>query len=279
MRSTAPLLACSIVCGALPSIAAAEPLTPVRFQQILATAKAYAADRTLVFYCIRDEPGMPTFNYLVLTNDHTQTLSAGARTPRAMVADNDEFLGKVVDTISHSPIWKESAIFVIEDDSQDGADHVDAHRIPAFVISPYAKQGAVVHTRYDFLSVIRSMELIMGMKPLGLFDEVATPMYDAFLNEPSNDAPFDAIGAKIDLLETNPSGTAGARAAAELPKCLDCIRQRDLDALLWKSVHGLDAVPPPPGPNAVGEVEREEEGEAIEERLLEAGQRAKDPDG
>ena len=196
---------------------------------------------------------VPAFNYLVLTNDHTQTLSAGARTPRAMVADNDEGLGRIVDTISKSPIWKESAIFVIEDDSQDGADHVDAHRIPAFVISPFATAGAVVHTRYDFLSVIRSMELIVGMKPLGLFDALATPMYDAFQAEPSNDAPYDAIAARVPLLETNPKGTAGARAAARLPRCLDCIPQREMDALLWKSVHGQDAAPPPPGPDAAGE--------------------------
>src|SRR5262249_50062392 len=119
---------------------------------------------------------VPAFNYLVLTNDHTNTLSAGARTPRSMIADNDEGLGRIVSTISHSSIWRSSAIFVIEDDSQDGADHVDAHRIPAFVVSPFAPQGKVVHTRYDFLSVIRSMELILGMKPLGLFDQLATPM-------------------------------------------------------------------------------------------------------
>jgi hypothetical protein len=197
--------------------------------------------------------GVPAFNYLVLTNDHTQTLSAGARTPRAMVADNDEGLGHIVDTISHSSIWKESAIFVIEDDSQDGADHVDAHRIPAYVISPFAKAGAIVHTRYDFLSVIRSMELILGMKPLGLFDGLATPMYDAFQAQPSNAAPYDAIAAKVSLTQTNPSGTPGARAAARLPRCLDCIPQRQMDALLWRSVHGQDAQPPPPGPNAVKE--------------------------
>jgi hypothetical protein len=202
---------------------------------------------------------VPTFNYLVLTNDHTQTLTAGARTPRALVADNDEGLGRIVDTISHSSIWKESAIFVIEDDSQDGADHVDAHRIPAFVVSPYAKQGAIVHTRYDFLSVIRSMELILGMKPLGLFDELATPMYDAFQAAPSNDAPYSAVAPKVPLTETNPEGTAGARAAARLPKCLDCIPQHEMDALLWRSVHGAHAVPPPPGPNAVFEHEDEDE--------------------
>jgi DNA-binding beta-propeller fold protein YncE len=201
--------------------------------------------------------GVPAFNYMVLTNDHTNALSAGSatkpnRTPRAMIADNDEAIGRIVDTISRSKIWKSSAIFIIEDDSQDGADHVDAHRIPAFVISPYAKQGAVVHTRYDFLSVIRSMELILGMKPLGLFDQLATPMYDAFQGAPANDAPVPYVPAKHNLLEYNPRTGPGARASARLPKCLDCSSQRDVDRLLWMSVHGLDSEPPPPGPNAEG---------------------------
>ena len=200
---------------------------------------------------------VPAFNYLVATNDHTNTLDPGStgkpnRSPRAMIADNDEMLGRIVDLISHSPIWKQSAIFVVEDDSQDGADHVDAHRVPAFVILPYAKQGAVVHTRYDFLSVIKSMQLILGMKPLGLFDGLATPMFDAFTPNPDNAEPFSYVPARVPLLEYNPTGTASARLAATLPTCLDCASQRDLDLLLWKSVHGEDAVPPPPGPNAEG---------------------------
>jgi DNA-binding beta-propeller fold protein YncE len=203
-------------------------------------------------FTVQDLTGtVPAFNYLVLSNDHTEVLNAGARTPRAMIAENDEGLGKIVDLISHSSIWKSSAIFVIEDDSQDGADHVDAHRIPAFAISPYAKQGAVVGTRYDFLSFIRSMELILGMRPLGLGDRLATPMYDAFQAHPSNAAPYDAISAKVDLLERNPSSGPGARASARLPTGLDEIPQRELDALLWKSIHGWSSTPPPPGPNAV----------------------------
>jgi len=177
-------------------------------------------------------------------------LNAGGRTPRAMIAENDQALGDIVDLISHSSIWKSSAIFVVEDDSQDGADHVDAHRIPAFVMSPYAKTGAVVSTRYDFLSYIRSMELIMGMRPLGLGDRLATPMYDAFSAQP-NDAPYTAIPAKVNLLERNPSSGPGAAASARLPQGLDAIPQREMDALLWKSVHGWSSTPPPPGPNAV----------------------------
>src|SRR5207245_9166730 len=85
---------------------------------------------------------VPAFNYLVLPNDHTVGTTPGKRTPQALVADNDYGLGQIVDTISHSSVWKSSAIFVVEDDSQDGADHVDAHRIPAEVIRPFAPAGA-----------------------------------------------------------------------------------------------------------------------------------------
>ena len=194
---------------------------------------------------------VPTFNYLVLSNDHTRVLSAGAYTPRAMIADNDEALGRIVDLISHSSIWSSSAIFVVEDDSQDGADHVDAHRIPAGVYSPYAKPGAVVHTRYDFVSVIRTMQLMMGMKPLGFQDAVAVPMYDAFQATPANSEPFTFVPAKVDLLEKNPATGPGAAASRALPRGLDRAPQREMDALLWKSVHGWRAIPPPPGPNAV----------------------------
>ncbi|HEX8121450.1 MAG TPA: alkaline phosphatase family protein [Solirubrobacteraceae bacterium] len=193
---------------------------------------------------------VPTFNYMVLSNDHTRVLTAGAYTPRAMVADNDEGLGRIVDLISHSPIWSSSAIFVIEDDSQDGADHVDAHRIPAFVISPYAKRGAVIHTRYDFPSVIRSLELAIGMKPLGFQDALGTPMYDAFDAEPTNAEPYTFAPSKVDLLEKNPATGPGARESAGLPRGLDRIPQHEMDRLLWKSVHGWRSTPPPPGPNA-----------------------------
>jgi YVTN family beta-propeller protein len=198
---------------------------------------------------------VPALNYLVLTNDHTRGLEPGARTPRAMVADNDLAVGQIVETISHSPIWDSSAIFVVEDDSQDGADHVDAHRTVAAVISPYARRGAVVHTRYDQLSMVRSIELILGMRPLGLFDALATPMYDAFAPAPGNAEPFAALPAQEDLLARN-AATATNRALSQgldLAHGVDRIPQRTLDGVLWKSVHGASAVPPPPGPGAEGE--------------------------
>ncbi|HEX2015107.1 MAG TPA: bifunctional YncE family protein/alkaline phosphatase family protein [Solirubrobacteraceae bacterium] len=194
---------------------------------------------------------VPAFNYLTLTNDHTVGLTPKGYTPRAMVADNDLGTGQIVDTISHSPIWSSSAIFIVEDDSQDGADHVDAHRIPVAVISPYSRPGAVVHTRYDMLSVIRSFELMLGMNPLSLNDALATPMYDAFQSTPANAAPYTAVPETQDLLATNPSTGSGARAATRQDFThLDAVAQRTLDAQLWKSVHGARSQPPPPGPHA-----------------------------
>jgi YVTN family beta-propeller protein len=194
---------------------------------------------------------VPAFNYMTLTNDHTVGLSAGQRTPQAMIADNDLGTAQIIDTISHSAIWPSTAIFVLEDDSQDGADHVDAHRIPALVVSPYAKAGAVVHTRYDQVSMIRTMELIVGMHPLSLNDALATPMYDAFSSAPTNIAPYDAIAPVQDMQAKNPSTGAGARAAAKLDfRTIDQVPQATLDRMLWHSVHGLRSTPPPPGPNA-----------------------------
>jgi DNA-binding beta-propeller fold protein YncE len=137
--------------------------------------------------------GAPQLNYLIMMSDHTYGVSPGARDPYGSVADNDLAVGQFVELISKSPIWPYTAIFVVEDDSQDGADHVDAHRAPAFVISPYAAlNGSLVHTRYDQYSVLRTIELILGLSPLSTHDALATPMYDAFTNTPNN-ATYTAI--------------------------------------------------------------------------------------
>jgi DNA-binding beta-propeller fold protein YncE len=194
---------------------------------------------------------VPTFSYLTMTGDHTRGTQTGFPTPSAMVADCDLALGQLVDLISHSSIWSSSVIFVVEDDSQDGADHVNAHRIPVAIISPYAKQGAIIHRRYDLVSVVRSMELIMGMKALSLNDALATPMYDAFTSEPLNSAPVDVIPAKVDLLQRNQPGAPWAALSNRLAlNKLDAVPQWQLDAILWKSVYGADSTPPPPGPGA-----------------------------
>jgi hypothetical protein len=201
--------------------------------------------------------GVPAFNYLSLPNDHTVGTTPGKRTPNALLADNDYALGQLVDLISHSSIWKQSLILVLEDDSQDGADHVDAHRIPALAISPYARRGAVVHKRYDFLSFIRTLELTTGMKPLNLFDALAVPMYDAFSSGADNSDAYAAIKPNVNLNERNAPGSPGSGLSQLLPLGkTDATPQRYLDKVLWKYVHGKDAEPPPPGPNASGEDER-----------------------
>ena len=198
---------------------------------------------------------VPAFNYLILTNDHTRGLEPGARTPQAMIADNDLAVGQIVDVISHSSIWPSTTIFVIEDDSQDGADHVDAHRTTGAVISPYARRGAVVQNRYDQLSMIRSMELILGMHPLGLFDALATPMYDAFGSVPDNAEPYNALPENVNLLDTNANTATNQALSAglDMNHGVDRVPQSKLDAVLWKAIHGAKATPPPPGPNAEGE--------------------------
>jgi hypothetical protein len=194
---------------------------------------------------------VPTFNYLCLTSDHTRGTQPGFPIPSAMVADSDLALGQLVDMISHSKIWPSSVIFVVEDDSQDGADHVNAHRIPVAVISPYSRKGALIHSRYDLLSVVRSMELIMGMKALSLNDALATPMYEAFTSEPLNSAPVDVIPANVDLLERNTPAAPWAALSSRLPLGkIDAVSQRQIDDILWRSVYGADSTPPPPGPGA-----------------------------
>ena len=140
---------------------------------------------------------------------------------------------------------------MIEDDSQDGADHVEAHRMPAAVFSPYVKRAAVVHTRYDMLSFIHSIELILGMHPLGFGDSVATPMYNVFQSTPANGEPSDVIGPTYPLLERNPNSAAD-RALTRGYNWIatDRVPQDVFDRVMWAAVHGRASQPPPPGPNA-----------------------------
>jgi DNA-binding beta-propeller fold protein YncE len=220
------------------------------------------------------EDAVPQFTYITYANDHTAGTRPGRRTPNAMIAENDWALGETVELISKSKIWKDSLILVIEDDSQDGADHVDAHRIPAFAISPYAREGAVVHTRYDFLSFIRTLEIAVGMKPLNLFDAIAVPMYDVFTPAPDNAEPYEAIVPDVDLTERNTEESSNAALSKRLPLGFtDRTPQRYLDKILWQYVHGEDSEPPPPGPNASGLDEarwRRSGGTSEEEALEEA---------
>ena len=187
---------------------------------------------------------------MLLPNDHTNGTTPKSYSAQAQIADNDLGLGQIVDRISHSPIWASTAIFVQEDDSQDGADHVDAHRMPAFVISPWTKRGAVVHTRYDQYSILRTAEILAGLKPLSINDGLATPMYDAFDTTADVDGTrYTAIAPQQSLTEINSDRAPLAALSATLPlRQMDMVPQAVLDRVLWASVYGAGATPPAPGP-------------------------------
>jgi len=142
------------------------------------------------------ENGPEDFQMLWLSDDHT----GGPVTPRSNVAGGDLAVGKIVDTISHSKYWKDSAIFVVEDDSQNGPDHVDGHRAPIQVISPWAVHGRTVSTYYSQISMVRTIEQILGAEPLNQKVAAATPMYDAFQRTPDL-TPYDARPNRVSLTE------------------------------------------------------------------------------
>ncbi|MFA6026943.1 MAG: bifunctional YncE family protein/alkaline phosphatase family protein, partial [Ignavibacteriaceae bacterium] len=141
---------------------------------------------------------VPQFNTLRFINDHTEGLRKGRPTPYAHVADNDLAVGLFVDYLSRSPIWKETAIFIIEDDAQDGPDHVDAHRTTAYVAGGFVKRNFVDHTMYSTSSMLRTMELILGLPPMSQYDAAAEPMWRCFSTVP-NIAPFTARPINVDL--------------------------------------------------------------------------------
>jgi YVTN family beta-propeller protein len=151
---------------------------------------------------------IPNLTIMWLPDDHT----GGTPSPTAEVADNDLAVGRVVDEISHSSVWKSSAIFTLEDDSQAGDDHVDGHRAPLLVASPYAKRGVINDTYYSQINVVKTIEQILGAQPMNQMDRAAVPMYDAFTNTP-DDAPYTAVPNQIPLTLGVP-GMSGATTAA-----------------------------------------------------------------
>jgi YVTN family beta-propeller protein len=188
-----------------------------------------------------------TFSYLVMPNDHTRGLDPGAPTPRSMIADNDEGVGRVVEALSHSTYWPETVIFVIEDDPQDGGDHVDNHRSPLLVISPWARRGHVSSTHVSEASIWRTIQLVLGLDdaPHSLEWEEAAPLYDFFTSSPDY-TPYDLVPRRWPE-ETNP---ADGSAAALLSADYDWSRpdeQPGLSRLLWQHFHG-GAAPPWPAP-------------------------------
>lgn len=189
---------------------------------------------------------MPRLSIIRLGNDHTAGTRPSAPTPRAMIAENDLALGRVVEAISKSSIWKESAIFVVEDDAQNGPDHVDAHRSIVLAISPFARRRVVDSTMYSTSSVLRTMELILGLEPMTQYDAAATPFYNAFQPTPVL-TPFTALPARVSLDERNGSTAWGAEASLRMNlEDADMAPELELNEILWRSIRGADTPMPPP---------------------------------
>ncbi len=190
--------------------------------------------------------GLPQFQVVKLPNDHTEGTAAGALTPRAYVAQNDRALGMLVDRISHSPYWKESAIFVIEDDAQDGPDHVDAHRTVGLMISPYTRRHAVDSTPYSTSGMVRTMELILGLPPMSQFDASAMPMAASLTSHPDL-TPFIARPANVNLEERNARGALGQVESNTMDFSREDAAPDDaLNRVVWQSVRGADVPMPFP---------------------------------
>jgi YVTN family beta-propeller protein len=189
---------------------------------------------------------LPRMEFLRMGNDHTFGTAKGRLTPKAMVAENDLAVGRVVDAVSHSPYWKDTAIFITEDDAQNGPDHVDAHRTTALVISPYTQTGTVDSTHYSTVAMMRTMELFDGIGPLTQYDAMATPMTASFTGKPNLTA-FGAITPQQSLTETN---GANAPMAAESSKMdfsgVDRAPEQQLNQAIWESVKGANSTMPPP---------------------------------
>ncbi len=189
---------------------------------------------------------VPQFQTIRLGNDHTFGARKGKPTPVAMVAENDLAVGRLVEYISKSSIWKESAIFIIEDDAQNGSDHVDAHRSTAYIVSPYTKRKTVVSEMYSTSSMLRTMELILNIPPMSQYDAAATPMWACFTSKPDL-TPFRARPALVDLDKKNV-------AVVDLQKEIDHLDWVNADALpdllfnrvVWKAVKGNDSEMPAP---------------------------------
>ncbi|MFT7035579.1 MAG: YVTN family beta-propeller protein [Cyclobacteriaceae bacterium] len=191
---------------------------------------------------------LPNFMVMLLPNDHTVGTRAGYPTPRAAVADNDLALGQIVEAVSKSKFWKETAIFIIQDDPQAGLDHVDGRRTVAMCVSPYTKRGEVISTHYNQNSYLRTMELILGLSPMSQFDLLAEPLVDCFTDKPDF-TPYTALPNQIPLDEMNPDLASienkkqlfFAQESMKMP--LDDIDKADegiFNRIVWHSVRGYD---------------------------------------
>ncbi|MEK7954244.1 bifunctional YncE family protein/alkaline phosphatase family protein [Luteolibacter soli] len=191
------------------------------------------------------EGTMPRMIVMSLGEDHTTGTTVGTFTPKACVASNDLALGRIVDHISRGPLWKETAIFVIEDDAQNGPDHVDAQRTVGLVISPYTKRKVVDSTLYSTVSMIRTMELILGLEPLSQYDAAARPMFNSF-TDVADLTPYTHEAAQFDVEEKNTELSYGSDRSNKMDFSeYDRVDDFELNEILWHATMGKDAPTPP----------------------------------
>jgi len=189
---------------------------------------------------------VPRFNSMHFPNDHTEGQRLGKKTPFAYVADNDYAIGLLVEHLSKSSIWKETAVFIVEDDAQNGPDHVDAHRTTAYLAGGFVKRGFVDHTPYSTSSMLRTMELILGLPPMSQYDAAATPMFRSFSSIP-NAMPFIHELPRTNLFELNVKDTPSAQKSAKFDfKKEDSIPDLEFSEVIWKAVKGENSVMPAP---------------------------------
>lgn len=187
---------------------------------------------------------VPQLNTLRFINDHTEGLAKGRPTPFAHVADNDLAVGMFIEYLSKSPIWKESVVFILEDDAQNGADHIDAHRSPVYIAGGLVKRGFVDHTIYSTTSVIRTIELILGLPPMSQYDAAATPMWRCFSNSPNLTA-FQARPISVDLNLKNVAINEWQRRSEKFNLTReDAVPDLEFNIVLWHGIKG-DNIPFP----------------------------------
>ena len=189
---------------------------------------------------------LPRFNSLRLINDHTEGMARNRPTPFAHVADNDLSVGMFVELLSQSPVWKESVVFILEDDAQNGPDHVDAHRSPAYVAGPFVKRNFVDHTPYTTSGILRTMELILGIPPMSQYDAGAVPLWKCFTSVPDL-RPFASVPAETDLTEKNMAWNELSKLSSQFDFTKeDRVPDMLLNEVIWKGVKGIRSPMPAP---------------------------------
>jgi len=188
---------------------------------------------------------VPALNTIRIINDHTEGLNLGKPTPTAHVADNDLAIGMFLDYLSHSSIWNESLVLIVEDDAQNGPDHVDAHRSVALIAGGYVKSNFVDHTTYTTTSLLRTIELVLGLPPMSQYDASATPLWRCLNNTPGH-KPFTVRPSQVDLNEKNTVTSIWQQKSEKFDLTKeDQVNDADFNEVIWKAVRGLDSNCPP----------------------------------